>query len=69
MMGVGLTDEEADYVRGLHNGDTNQLRLLHYPPAMIAQDVGGDRARLGAHTDWRYGSLSFELWGKRLWLS
>ena len=52
-MGVGFTEEEADYVRSLHNGDTNQLRLLHYPPAM-AQDVGHDQSRLGAHTDWRY---------------
>ena len=55
MMGVGFTDEEKEYVRGLHGGDTNQLRLLHYP-AMV-DDVGreGKQSRLGAHTDFRYG--------------
>ena len=52
MMGVGFTEEEADYVRKLHTGDTNQLRLLHYPA--MAQDAG-HQSRLGAHTDWRYG--------------
>ena len=67
MMGIGFTDEEADYVRGLHNGDTNQLRLLHYPPAVMAHDMDmGEQARLGAHTDWRYGSLFSTLWRKKL---
>ena len=55
MIGVGFTEEEADYVRKLHTGDTNQLRLLHYPA--MSQDMGqdGNQSRLGAHTDFRYG--------------
>lgn len=54
-MSVGFNKEEADYIKQLHTGHTNQLRLLHYPP--MSQDVGqnGDQSRLGAHTDWRYG--------------
>ena len=50
-MSVGFSEEEADYVRKLHTGHTNQLRLLHYP-----QEVGQheDKSRLGAHTDGRY---------------
>ena len=55
MLGGGFTEEEADYVRRLHKGDTNQLRLLHYPA--MAQDMG-NQSRLGAHTDWRYGRSS-----------
>ena len=55
MMGVGFTEAEAEYVRKLHDGDTNQLRLLHYPA--MSQDIGqyGNQSRLGAHTDFRYG--------------
>ena len=55
-MSVGFSEEEADYVRKLHTGHTNQLRLLHYP-----QEVGqhGDHSRLGAHTD---GMLTLKVW-------
>ena len=64
-MGIGFSEEEAGYVRKLHTGHTNQLRLLHYPamPQQIGHDyravpqqVGHDEghSRLGAHTDWRY---------------
>ena len=41
--------EELCYV---HDGHTNQLRLLHYPP-IVAGDVESHLAtRLPAHTDW-----------------
>lgn len=58
IIGVGFSKEEASFVRKLHTGHTNQLRLLHYPA--MSQDVGpgGDQSRLGAHTDWRYGRSS-----------
>ena len=54
-MSLGFNHEEADYVRKLHTGHTNQLRLLHYPAMPQGASESGDQSRLGAHADWRYG--------------
>lgn len=49
-----LTEADTAHLRTLYTGQANQLRLLHYP-AIAAEDaeVGEEKARLGAHTDWR----------------
>ena len=54
IMSLKLSEEEGAYVRKLHSGHNNQLRLLHYPP--VPRDLLENRtqSRLGAHTDWRY---------------
>ena len=51
IMSVRFNAHEAEYVKRLHSGHNNQLRLLHYPPIRRRMDL----SRLAAHTDWRYG--------------
>ena len=53
LMGLGLTEAECDYVRGLHSGHNNQLRLAHYPPISSEKLNREVLGRLPAHRDWR----------------
>ncbi|CAF9918244.1 MAG: hypothetical protein HETSPECPRED_003710 [Heterodermia speciosa] len=54
IMSLELNVEEADYVRKIHTGHANQLRLLHYPPMPRDAFKAEEHSRLGAHTDGRY---------------
>lgn len=52
-LGLDLSKSEIEYVKKLHSGHNNQLRLLHYPPIpaeMLDTEV---LARMPAHEDWR----------------
>lgn len=63
VLSLELTVDEADYVRKLHFGHGNQLRLSHYtatPSEKLNKEV---LARLPAHTDWRYVLCSAALSG------
>ena len=51
---LGLTEEEAEYIRNLHSGQNNQLRLLHYPPIPEELLQNEYQTRLGEHKDVRY---------------
>ncbi|KAM5346359.1 hypothetical protein ACJ41O_009364 [Fusarium nematophilum] len=60
IMSLHLTEGEAQAVRALHTGHTNQLRLLHYPPmdeGMVSNEFA---TRLGAHKDWSTFTLLFQ---------
>ncbi|CAF9917161.1 hypothetical protein IMSHALPRED_003480 [Imshaugia aleurites] len=60
ILSVGFSEEEAKYVRKLHNGHTNQLRLLHYPTMPHDFPQYEDQSRLGAHTDWESFTFLFQ---------
>lgn len=53
IMSLELSEQEQNYVRNLHTGHDNQLRLLHYPPATQSQSKDLRQSRLGLHQDWR----------------
>ncbi len=66
IMSLGLSEEEGEYIRSLHSGHNNQLRLAHYPPVPTEQIDREVLSRLPAHTDWRYVKCphSRYLWSK-----
>ncbi|MCJ1459033.1 hypothetical protein MMC28_009410 [Mycoblastus sanguinarius] len=60
IMSLGMTADEAQYVRSLHSGHGNQLRLAHYPPIPVEKLNREVLARLPAHTDWSTFTLLFQ---------
>ncbi|KAK8877410.1 thymine dioxygenase [Apiospora arundinis] len=57
-VGIGLEDDQ--YFLRYHNGHSNQLRLLHYPPVETEKLSSGAVARIGAHSDWGTITLLFQ---------
>ena len=52
-LGIDLSKSEIEYVKKLHSGHNNQLRLLHYPPIPAEMLDTQVLARMPAHEDWR----------------
>ena len=59
-LALELSDEDRKHLIGLHTGQNNQLRLLHYPPVAaekLAQQVVG---RMPPHQDWSSFTFLFQ---------
>ena len=54
ILSLGLSDKEAAYMKDLHSGQNNQLRLLQYSPLLEEVLKDKDQARLGEHKDAGY---------------
>ncbi|EJT99990.1 oxidoreductase [Dacryopinax primogenitus] len=52
-LGMGIDENFFDIY---HTDSTNQLRLLHYPPVEESALRGGEKERIGAHSD--FGTLT-----------
>jgi len=59
-MGFHLTPEETKHILSLHDGNNNQLRLLHYPSVPVEEAKEGTVTRLPAHIDFGTITLDFE---------
>ncbi|KAH6652811.1 Clavaminate synthase-like protein [Truncatella angustata] len=57
-IGIGIEDEE--YFLRFHSGESNQLRLLHYPPIETEKLTSETAARMPAHSDWGSITLLFQ---------
>lgn len=60
-LGFHLTPEESNHIFSLHDGNNNQLRLLHYPSVPVKEASAGLVTRLPAHIDYGTVTLDFEL--------
>ncbi|RYP04017.1 hypothetical protein DL764_004711 [Monosporascus ibericus] len=57
-LGVGL--EAEDFFLNYHSGESNQLRLLHYPPVEGEKLSSNVVARMPAHSDWGSITMLFQ---------
>ena len=53
ILGLELSEGEAGYLRSIHSGHNNQLRLLHYPSISPEVLENKNMSRLGEHKDVR----------------
>ncbi|KAL9593937.1 MAG: hypothetical protein Q9219_007303 [cf. Caloplaca sp. 3 TL-2023] len=60
IMSLALNEEQSDFIRRIHSGQDNQLRLLHYPPRTDDQSHDAQQSRLGLHQDWSSFTLLFQ---------
>lgn len=55
-----LSSADEEYLRSLHTGQNNQLRLLHYPEVDVDKLMTGALCRMPAHQDWSTFTILFQ---------